>query len=183
MTTIQAQRTVPAGSWTADRTHSSATFEVGHLGVSTFNGKIKDFAASVDVGDESFVLDGSARVESLDIDEENLKAHLLSPEFFDVERHPEIRFRADRVDAKDDGLVITGDLEIKGHTKQVDATGRVGEPVVDPTGAQRVALELETVIDRTEFGLNWNMDLPNGGKALADEVRLTVSLELVQDEA
>ncbi len=53
--------------------------------------------------------------------------------------------------------------------------------MVDPTGVERVALELETVIDRTDYGLNWNMDLPNGGKALADEVRLTVSLELVRE--
>lgn len=182
MTTIQAHRTIPTGLWKSDLTHSSATFEVGHNGVSTFNGKVKKFDAGLSVGDE-FELNGSARVESLDIDEENLKAHLLSPEFFDAERHPEIRFHADQLSETDDGLVVSGDLEIKGTTKRVEAKATAGEPGTDPTGAQRVALELETEIDRTEFGLDWNMELPGGGPVLANEVRLLVSLELVKQEA
>src|SRR3954463_8945843 len=109
-TTTYAQRTVPAGKWAADRTHSSATFEVGHLGVSTFRGAVKDFDATLEVTDDRFELDGGARAGGFDVarcgldggargerfavDEPNLKGHLLSPKFFDAERHPEIRFRA-----------------------------------------------------------------------------------------
>jgi polyisoprenoid-binding protein YceI len=182
MTTIQAHRTVPAGSWTSDRTHSSATFEVGHNGVSTFNGKVKDFAATLEVGDGNFDLQGSARVESLDIDEENLRAHLLSPEFFDLERYPEIRFSADEIDDSGERLIVRGDLEIKGNKKRVEATAEVGETLTGLAGKEVVGLDLETVIDRNEFGLTWNADLPGGGKALADDVRLVVHLELAREE-
>jgi polyisoprenoid-binding protein YceI len=181
MTTTQTHRTVPTGTWTSDRTHSSATFEVGHLGASTFNGRVKDFAATVSVGDNEFVLDGSARVESLDIDEENLKAHLLSPEFFDVERYPEIRFSADEIDDSGERLVVRGDLEIKGNKRRVETTAEVSETINGPAG-KVVGLDLETVIDRNEFGLTWNADLPGGGKVLADDVRLVVHLELGQEE-
>ncbi len=182
-TTTFPKRTVPAGKWAADRTHSSATFEVGHLGVSTFRGAVKVFDATLEVTDDRFELDGGARVESFDVDEPNLKGHLLSPEFFDAERHPEIRFRAGELTEGDDGLVLKGELEIRGTSKAVVAHAEVGESGVGPDGSDRVSLELSTIIDRTEYGLGWNMDLPNGGKALADEVRLTVVLELVREEA
>jgi polyisoprenoid-binding protein YceI len=182
-TTTYAQRTVPAGKWAADRTHSSATFEVGHLGVSTFRGAVKDFDATLEVGDGSFELDGRARVESFDVDEPNLKGHLLSPEFFDAERHPEIRFQASELVETDEGIVVNGELEIRGTSKPVAAHAEVGEPGVGPDGVERVSLELSTTIDRTEYGLGWNMDLPNGGKALANDVGLTVILELVREEA
>jgi polyisoprenoid-binding protein YceI len=182
-TQTQSQTTIPAGRWSSDRIHSSATFEVGHLGISTFSGRVKDFDAKLNATDDGFELEGAANVETLDIDEENLRAHLLSPEFFDVERYPQIRFRTDGVSEDADGLVVIGELEIKGIAKRVEARGRVGELGVDASGGDRIGLELETVIDRTEFGLNWNMELPNGEPALANDVRLVVSLELVREEA
>ena len=182
MTTTQAHRTVPAGAWSADRTHSSASFEVGHNDVATFTGRVKEFAATLEAGDSKFDLKGSARVESLDIDEENLRAHLLSPEFFDVARHPEIRFTADEIDGSGERLLVRGDLEIKGNTKRVEATAEVGESITGLAGKEVVGLDLETLIDRNEFGLTWNAELPGGGKVLGDEVRLVVHLELVREE-
>ena len=182
MTTIQAQRTVPAGTWASDRTHSSATFEVGHNSVATVSGKVKDFAATLEAADGKFDLQGSARVESLDIDEENLRAHLLSPEFFDVERHPEIRFSADEVDDSGERLVVRGELGIKGNTRRIEATAEVGDVITGLAGKEVFGLDLETVIDRNEYGLTWNADLPGGGKVLADDVTLRVHLELVREE-
>jgi polyisoprenoid-binding protein YceI len=182
-TQTQTQTAIPTGTWNSDRTHSSATFEVGHLGISTFSGRVKEFDATLKASDESFELDGSASVDSLDIDEPNLRAHLLAPDFFDVERNPQIRFRAEGANEDGGGLAVTGELEIKGIARQVEARGRIGAPVTDPSGNEHVALELETVIDRTDFGLDWNMELPNGQPVLAHEVRLVVSLELVREEA
>jgi polyisoprenoid-binding protein YceI len=182
-TATQTQTKIPAGNWSTDRVHSSATFEVGHMGTSTFNGKVKDFEAKLVATDDGFKIDGSANVETLDIDEENLRAHLLSPEFFDVERYPQIHFRTDGVTASDGGLTVTGELEIKGIAKRVEAQGRVGELAIGPDGSNRIGLELETVIDRFEFGLDWNMELPTGEPVLANDVRLIVRLELVREEA
>jgi len=65
-------------------------------------------------------------------------------------------------------------------TKPVTATGTWAPPSADAFGNTRAHLQLETVIDRTEFGLNWNMPLPAGGNALANQVTLTVDVALVQ---
>ena len=129
-----------------------------------------------------FDLEGGARVESLDIDEENLKAHLLSPEFFDVERHPEIRFSADEIDdsASDWSFAESSRSRATGGASR--RPPRSARPSPGPAGKKVVGLDLETVIDRNEFGLTWNADLPGGGKVLADDVRLVVHLELVQEE-
>jgi polyisoprenoid-binding protein YceI len=182
-TETQIKTQIPSGTWSSDRIHSNATFEVAHMGASTFRGRVKDFDARLVAGDEGIELVGSARVETLDIDEENLRAHLLSPEFFDAERYPEIRFTANEVTENGDELVVGGELEIKGVTKPVSARADVRPVVSGPDGGERFGLELDTTIDRTEFGLDWNMELPSGGPVLANDVRLVVSLELVREEA
>src|SRR5947207_4110734 len=84
----QQQNQVPAGNWQADPIHSSTAFEVKYLGVATFTGELTDFEASLADGR----LTGSARVASVEVKDENLAAHLQSPDFFDSERHPEVRF-------------------------------------------------------------------------------------------
>jgi polyisoprenoid-binding protein YceI len=180
MSVAQAVR-VPAGTWKSDPVHSSATFEVEHNGISTFRASVKDFDATVRAAEEgSLEIEGAARVGSIAIDEENLYGHLLSPEFFDAERHPEVRFRATEVVADDEGLALRGELGIRGATKEVEARGEVGGVGTGPDGSERLSLRLASTIDRTEFGLGWNMDLPDGRKTLADEVRLVVELELVR---
>ena len=78
---------------------------------------------------------------------------------------------------------MTGDLTIKGHTETVEGTGLVTELIEDFAGNHKLGLSLETVIDRTKFGLNWNAPLPKGGFALADDVKLVIELELVKVEA
>ncbi len=183
MSITTAARTIPDGTWAADRTHSSANFAVRHFGVSTFRGSLKDFDARLEVADGRFELSGGARADSFDVDEPNLRAHLLSPEFFDAERHPEIKFRAHELAETAGGLVVRGELEIRGTAHPVEARATAGEPGVGPEGEHRVELELETTIDRTLYGLGWNMDLPGGGKALANDIRLTVILELVREDA
>jgi polyisoprenoid-binding protein YceI len=104
----------------------------------------------------------------------------MSPEFLDVERHPELAFRSATFRMNGDELVVEGELTIKGVTHRVAARGSVTGPVLDPYGNERLAVTLETVIDRTDFGLGWQMELPNGGVTLANDVRLVASLELVK---
>ena len=129
-------------------------------------------------------LSGTVQVGSIEVKDENLKAHLGSPEFFDVERFPEIRFESDEIEIGQDGeLKIAGDLTIKDQTRRVESTGTISGPAVTFGDVVKVGLTLETVIDRTQFGLDWNAPLPKGGFALADEVKLTVELELAREEA
>jgi polyisoprenoid-binding protein YceI len=179
MNTATATR-IPNGTWSIDHAHSSATFAVRHAGLSLFRGSFRDLDAKLEVGDEGTVLSGEVKVESIDIDDENIRPHLLSPEFFDVERHPEVSFRSTQVDFEGDELRVVGELEIAGNVREVRAKGSVRGPVPGPVG-DKLGLDLEATIDRTEFGMNWQMDMPDGSPALANDVSLRVELELAKE--
>ena len=124
-------------------------------------------------------LTGVVPVATVIVKDENLEAHLQSPEFFDAEQYPEIRF--DSTDLTSTAArTLAGDLTIKGHTERIIAEGSVTGPLDDPFGNTKLGLQFETVVDRTKFGLNWNAPLPKGGFMLANEVTLCVDLELLK---
>lgn len=170
---------LPAGTWTIDKAHSHAGFSVKHMVVATFRGSF----AEIDARLEDDRLEGVVRADSIDVRDENLRTHLMSPEFFDTENTPEISFVSTSVEGSPENLVLEGDLTIKGTTRRVAATGSVTEPHTAITGTEVIGIDLETVIDRTAFGLDWNAPLPKGGFALANDVKLSVHLELARSEA
>jgi polyisoprenoid-binding protein YceI len=179
-TVLQSRNTLPIGVWNADATHSQVGFAVDYM-VGTFRGTFSPFEATLSVtGDESATLEGSAPVSGVRVQDENLAAHLQSPDFFDAERAPEIRFRSTAIDRAGEEVTITGELTIRGETKTVALTGTVGEPTDDPYGGVRFALRLTGTIDRTNFGITWNNPLPGGEPALANDVALTAELYLVK---
>ena len=182
MATAQAQTTIPSGTWKSDPVHSSVGFSVKYAGVGTFRGAFGRHEATLGATDGEPRLSGLARVESVEVRDENLYGHLLSPEFFDAERHPEISFVSREIRTDGDGIVVVGDLTIKGETSSVEARGSISAPVEHMSGGQRIGLDLEATVDRTEFGMNWNAELPAGGFALADEVTLRIHLVLRKDE-
>jgi polyisoprenoid-binding protein YceI len=177
MSTIQQETGVPTGTFNADTVHSSVGFEVPYA-VATFSGTVNDFEATLADG----TLSGSARIASIQVKEENLQAHLLSPEFFDAERHPELTFSGELA-RYGDKAEVTGEITIKGITRPVVLTGTVTGPAVDHFGKTRVGLTLQATIDRTEFDINWNMPLPSGEPALSNQVTLKADLTLVAEEA
>ena len=176
MSTIEITQAVPTGTWIADPIHSSLAFAVRHNGVIPFRGGFDTFEAELADGK----LSGSARVETIQTDDENLTGHLLSPEFFDAERHPVLRFESTEIRRDGDRVTIDGLLTLKGESRAVELRGTITGPVADAYGGERVGLELETTIDRTDFGIDWNAELPSGGQVLANDVTLTAELELVQ---
>ncbi len=167
-----------AGSYVADPVHSTFAFAVRYQGVSLFRGSLTDVTATLRDGR----LEGVAKVESISVrTPEQFRAHLLSPEFFGAEQHPEITFTSSQLDLREDGTaVVAGELTIKGITRPVQATGTWSAPAADAFGNTRAHLSLEAVVDRTEFDMSWNMPLPSGGNALANEVSLSVELSLVE---
>jgi polyisoprenoid-binding protein YceI len=174
----------PAGTWTLDPVHSSASFAVKHMVVATFRGRFEQLDARLVVGEDGeAALSGSVRSDSIVVKDENLAAHLTSPEFFDSERHPEVTFASTSLRRDGDELVLDGDLTIKGHTHPVQARGTITDPAVTLGDVEKIGIALEAVIDRTQYGLKWNAPLPKGGFALADDVRLIVELELARTEA
>jgi polyisoprenoid-binding protein YceI len=180
MATAQAESTIPAGTWQSDPVHSSVGFAVKHV-VGTFRGSFNEFDARLSDDTGSPQLAGRAKVASVQVNEENLYAHLLSPEFFDNEQHPEIIFESKRVTLDGDRLVVEGELTVKGITKEVVARGEIAGPAPGPADTERLGIDLETIVDRHDFGLDWQMDLPGGGKTLGDDVTLMVHVELIKD--
>ena len=172
MSTITSTtKSAPAGTWSADPVHSNVSFEIAYAGVNTFRGSFRDFTATLVDGK----LEGSAKVASIDVKDEQLNGHLQTPDFFDAERFPEISFKADGLDS--------GELTIKGVTHPVKLTGSISEPNVDPFGRERVGVKLETTIDRNEFGIVWNAPNQGGGNYLGDTVKLIAELAFVKQEA
>jgi polyisoprenoid-binding protein YceI len=172
-----------SGSYTADPVHSNFGFAVKYMGVSTFRSHFDDVEARLYEQDGQLVLEGRAKVESIGITTPpEFRAHVLSEEFFDAEHHPYIEFRSRRIELRDDQTAtVEGELTIKDHTEIVNATGTWQGDTAHAFGGERAALQLEATVDRTAFGLNWNAPLPAGGKALADEVTITIDLNLVKD--
>ena len=171
------------GTYVLDPVHSSASFAVKHMVVSTFRGRFEDYAATLTAGEDGALrLEGRVQAASIVVKDENLAAHLQSPEFFDAERHPELRFESSEIRPTGEGdeVVVDGELTIKGITKPVEARGTLEGPAVTFGDVNKVGLTLEAIIDRTEFGLNWNAPLPKGGFALANDVKLIVELELAE---
>ena len=167
-----------SSTYNADPVHSSFGFAVRYQGVSLFKGTLSDVDATVTDGR----LEGAAKVESISIrTPDQFRQHVLSAEFFDVENHPEVTFTSSDLDLREDGTaVVAGELTIKGITRPVEATGTWIAPAADAFGNARGHLNLEAVVDRTEFDMNWNMALPSGGNVLANDVTLTVELSLVE---
>ena len=176
MSTITRTVEVPTGTWAVDPVHSSIGFEIAYMG-GTFRGTFSGVEATLADG----VLTGSARVENVRVQDDNLTAHLQSPDFFDAERHPVLGFTSSELSIEGDRVLVEGTLTIKGVTKPVELTGTIAPPVTDPYGKERIGLELATTVDRTDFGIDWNVPLPSGEPALSTDVTIAAHLFLVQE--
>src|ERR671915_1121733 len=170
------RQALPTGTWGVDKVHSTVGFAVKYM-AGTFQATFSDFDARLDDG----VLSGSAAIASVQVKDPNLEAHLQSPDFFDAERFPELSFKAGDVGRSGDDLTISGELTLKGHTEPVEINGHISDPAPDPYGGERFGLQLETTVDRTKFGLNWNNPLPSGDPALANDVTIIVDLQLAKE--
>jgi polyisoprenoid-binding protein YceI len=170
---------IPAGTWAIDPAHSAVEFHVKHLGLATVKGRAPVVSGTIEGGD-SPSLEGTVTVSSITTFDENRDAHLQSPEFFDVGRYPELTFSSSAISSDGDSLVVDGELTIKGITKPVSLTGTFVGTGADPWGNERVGIDLETIVDRTKWGLDWNAPLPGGGFLLPDRVKLTATFSAVK---
>ncbi len=176
---ITTEPTLPSGTWQLDPVHSRAAFSVRHSGIATFRGHFNDVSAKLDDG----VLTGSVAVASVEVAVDKLKGHLMAPDFFDAEQFPEITFTAADISLVGERATVRGELTLRGVTKALEAAGTVSGPATYLDGNERIAIALETVINRHDFGVSWNAPLPSGGNAVGDDVTLTVDLELVRPAA
>jgi polyisoprenoid-binding protein YceI len=180
-TTLSTQH-IPVGIYAVDPAHSNVGFAVRHMGIATVRGSFRQFEGKIDASGDAPTLEGTVTVATVTTGEEQRDGHLLAPDFFDAERYPEIRFYSTATDVVGDGTIrLNGNIEIKGVTQPLELVGTVAQGGADPWGHERIGFELEAVIDRRKFGLDWNQTLPGGGLLVANEVRLLVSVSAVRE--
>ena len=177
-----------AAPWEFDPAHTGVHFKVRHLMISSVRGEFEKVSGKI-VYDESDVTKSSAdiAIETASINTRVAKRdeHLRSPDFLDVAKYPAITFRSKRVEKAGDGtLKMTGDLTIRGVSKEVVLTVEGPTPAIkDPMGNSRVGGQAATRINRKDFGLAWNKVLETGGVVVGDEVEITIDVEIYKKPA
>jgi polyisoprenoid-binding protein YceI len=182
MSTVAEQTTttvIPEGTWTIDPVWSAVGFEVKKIGIAAIKGRALGFEGTI-TGGEKPAIEGSVDVSSLTTFDGTRDAHIQSPDFFDAERYPRIRFESTSVEERGDELIAHGDLTIKAETRPVELRGSLVGSGIDPTGNERMVVELETTIDRTDFGVDWNAPVPGGGVMLPHDVLLSATFAAVR---
>ena len=186
---LAAALSVPAGAgtsnWQVDPQHSSAQFAVRHLGLSMVRGAFSKVTGTMALDDQDITkssVEVSIDVNTVDTSEPDRDKDLRSERFFDVVHFPTMTFKSKKVEQAAPGkLKVTGDLTIRGATKEVvlDVDGPTA-PAKDPWGNTRVAAAATAKINRQDFGVKWNAKLDNGGVVVGDDVNITIDVELIQ---
>ncbi len=164
----QATQVTATSTWTIDPAHTVVEFSVRHLMITTVKGRFGAVSGTlIDAG-------------SIDTREDKRDAHLRSADFFDVENHPKLTFVSRRVERSGDRLKVTGDLTIRGTTKEITLDVEDLGRVKDPWGGDRAAFTATGKLNRSEYGLTWNQALETGGVMVSDEVKLSIDAQFVR---
>lgn len=175
-----------AAVYTADTSHSTVGFSVRHLMITNVRGEFTDFTATVNwdpANLDAFSVEAVIKAASINTQNQRRDDHLRNPDFFDVEKFPELRFVSKKVARDGAGLKVTGDLTMHGVTREVvlSVEGPT-PPITDPWGNERIGVSATTKINRTDYGLTWNRALEAGGVTVGEEVTINLDLSLVKQK-
>lgn len=176
-----------AEPFTVDTSHSHIEFSVRHLGISNVRGEFKDYNVNLLIDTESLPTSSvelAIAAKSIDTGVDRRDGHLRSSDFLDIDNHPEITFKSKSIRAKGDGeFEVTGDLTIRGVTRQVVMPVTLAGPIKDMGGNARVGIEGSLTINRQDYGVSWNRLLDSGGVVVSDEVKISFELEASHEAA
>ena len=171
-------------TWNLDPSHSEVAFKVKHMMITNVSGSLTDFSVSDSTEGDDFSnsdVTFTAKSASMTTGAEQRDAHLQSAEFFDVEKFPNITFKATKLEKIDnENHKIHGDLTIKDVTKNVTFDAEYGGIQKDPWGNIKTGFSVSGKINRKDFGLNWNAALETGGVMVSDDVRIAAEIQLVK---
>jgi len=181
---LAAASSVQGQTWTIDASHSAAHFAVRHMMVSTVRGDMGKITGTVTFDSAKPTagsIEATVDVTGIDTREAGRDKHLKSADFFDVEKFPTITFKSKRIDpVAAGGFKITGDLTMKGVTKEVVLDAEPLRPAIkDQRGAARTGTTATTKLNRQDFGITWSRALDGGGVVVSDEVSVTIDIELI----
>jgi polyisoprenoid-binding protein YceI len=167
--------------WVIDSAHSSVDFSIRHMMIANVKGTFQNFSASVtaDVADlTSADIDFSVEIASIDTRNKDRDGHLLSADFFDVEKNPTMTFRSTNITKKDEGEYnVTGNLTLHGITKQETFLVTFEGQGKDPWGNEKVGFSAQGTVNRADYGLTWNSALETGGVLVGDKVKINLQIE------
>jgi len=189
MSTTVDSTTIPGyqvGVWNIDPVHSEVSFSVRHMMVSKVRGRFGTFEGQIVTAADPLQSSVTATIDlsSIDTNDANRDGHLRSADFFDVETHPKMTFKSTSVAAGGDGFVVRGDLTLHGVTKEVTLNVEANGFGPDAFGGVRAGFTATTEISRKDFGVEFNMVLPDGvGVVIGDKVQITIEAEAVLQPA
>lgn len=172
-----------ADTWTIDKGHSEASFQVRHF-VTNVRGRFTDFSGTIvtdSAKPESSTVEFKITTASIDTAVADRDKHLRSADFFDAEKFPEISFKSSSIKASGkDTYAVTGTFTMRGVSKEVTLPVTFLGGVKDPWGNQRAGFETSATLNRKDYGMNWNKALDQGGFVLGDEVKVAINIEAIQ---
>jgi len=170
--------------WVIDPAHSEIHFKVKHLVIATVTGSFDKFEGFLETDTEDFSnarIEFSADVNSINTNTPDRDNHLKSPDFFDAANHPKLFFKSSSFRKSGDSeFKLTGDITIRGVTREISLDVEFGGTMKDPWGNEKAGFELTGKLNRKDFGLNWNAVTETGGLVASEEVKLQLSVELVK---
>lgn len=169
------------GTWAIDPGHTEVGFLGRHFLLTKVRGRFTDVAGEIVVGDrpEDTTVDVTIAMASVASGDATRDDHLRSADLFDVEAHPEARFRSTAVVWDGPSGTLTGDLTIKGLTRGVTLRADYLGQVRDPWGNERIVLSASGTVDREDWGITWNMPLDRGGLLVSREIELNLEVEAI----
>lgn len=171
-------------NWKLDPTHSEIGFKVKHMMITNVSGAFTDFNVEASSESEDFSkpnISFNAKTTSVNTNSDQRDGHLRSPEFFDSEKYPEMKFKGTAYEkVNGDHYKLKGDLTIKDVTKPVSLDVEFGGINKDPWGNTKAGFTLNGKINRKDFGLNWNAALETGGVMVSEEVKINAEIQLVK---
>lgn len=173
---------IPAGTWTLDPTHSRIGFVARHMMVTKVRGAFADFTADVKIADDPTDSTVSAVVQMASIDTGNTDrdTHLRANDFFAIDDYPTMTLESTGFEAAGKEYKMLADLTIKGVTKPVEFDLEFDGLGQDPWGGTRAGFTASTIIDRTDFNVQFNAPLETGGVLVGDKVTIELDVQLIQ---
>ena len=168
--------------WAIDPTHSEITFKVKHLMISNVKGEFRTFQANIDGEDfTNSTISANIDASSISTNNDDRDTHLKSPDFFEVEKYPEITFVSKSIKkVDDDEYQLVRDLTIKGTTKEITLDTEFGGFMKDPYGNEKAGFSISGKLNRKDFGLNWNAALEAGGVMVGNEIKINAEVQFVK---
>jgi polyisoprenoid-binding protein YceI len=170
-----------AGTWAIDPVHSEVSFVVRHMMVSKVRGRFDKFEGTIVTTDDPLgsTVTASVELSSINTAQEQRDAHIRSADFFEVEKYPTMTFTSTAVKQQEEGLVLEGDLTLKGVTKTVAFNLEVNGIGPDAYGGTRIGFSAETQINRKDYGVDFNGPIPGvpGGVAVSENVTINLEIE------